>query len=328
MEAVAYTVALSDIVALANRHGRKVTRAWIAKYVRAGLLPPQKKPGLGRAGGKPGNYTCALAKQMIPLIQALKLRGKNLPAVGWDLWWYGWHTNSHYWREPLLSTAKTFDEVRSKLTPTDDEDDGPYELLRSMGEQLASIRSTNPLIGAAKRYGESGVTDLLSLVLGVFTGNYIPLADYAHSDDSHEKIENERLLAKALSLPITDADIPGGDSHFPISIEAMDSKFLEISGQFQVGIENFIRSLPEREIIKARNQICLIMMVVAQIEAQGQKQNHHSAGAKAILWANRSQKQQMAHLIGWLVLRKSPEFSDSADAFEKVLRHQIGFQES
>src|SRR5277367_2990389 len=122
MNIEAYTVSLAELIALAARHKRNVTRPWITKYERYGLLPPQNKPGLGKGKGKPSHYTPALARQFVPLIQALKLRGKNLPAVGWDLWWYGWYAAPRYWREPLVKKAKWWDAVILRLTPTHEND--------------------------------------------------------------------------------------------------------------------------------------------------------------------------------------------------------------
>ncbi len=282
---------------------------------------------MGRGKGKPGHYTDRLAHQMVPLIQALKLRGKNLDAVGWDLWWFGWHADVRYWRESLLRQAKLFDEVRSKLTPIGEDDDRPFELLRNVGEWLHATRSKTGVIGAAKRHGDSGPTDLISLVMGVFMGTYMPFKEYAHSTDNHEQEESQGLLAKSLTIPINDADIPNDNSHLPISVEALDGMFSTISGQFDINIFDFICQLPEREIIEARNQIVLIMNVIGTAEGQRLSNKQKSIGAKAIFWAHGDQKQQLAYLIGWLVLRREQKFKSTTDQFVENLRRQIGISE-
>jgi hypothetical protein len=324
MDRDAYTVSMDTLIALADRHGRKITPAWITKYQRRGLLPPQKKPGLGRAKGKPSHYTPELAHQLVPLIFALELHGKNLAAAGWGLWWQGWHVDARYWWEPLLREAGVFNEALSMLTPTDDDDDRPDQLLQDIGDQLRNHRSRERLIGAAKRYGGSGITDLLSLVSSVFVGNYMPLKENACFPDNYEQAESQKLLAKTFGLPVLDTDIPKDNTHFPVSIEALDEMFSDISGQFQIDFEGFIRDLPEPVIVEARNQIALLVDVVGRIEKQNQEKNGRSAGAKVILWAHQNQKQQLAYLIGWLVLRQNCHFRNLTDAFAANLRNQIG----
>lgn len=328
MDIEAYTVPLHALIALASRHERAITAAWITKYQRLGLLPQDKKPGMGRGRGKPGHYTERLAHQIVPLIQALKLRGKNLGAVGWDLWWFGWHADVRYWRDPLLRQAKIFDEVRSKLTPIGDDDDRPFELLRDVGERLHSTRSKSGVIGAAKRHGSSGATELISLVMGVFMGTYMPFREYAHSTDNHEREESQGLLAKSLTIPISDTDIPKDNSHLPISVEALDGMFSTISGQFSINVSDFISQLSEREIIEARNQIALIMNVIGTVEGQRLTNKQKSIGAKAIYLAHTDKKQQLAYLIGWLVLRRDQQFKNATDQFVKTLKQQIGIPEA
>ncbi len=324
MEAGAYITPLDTLVDLAARHDQKITRVWITKYQRLGLLPPQTKPGLGRAKGRPSRYTPELAHQLVPLIHALKLHGKNLAAVGWSLWWQGWYVDDRYWWKPMLREAGVFNEACSMLTPIDDNDDRPDQLLQDIGDQLRNHRSYERLIGAAKRYGGSGITDLLSSALSVFVGNYVPIKEQTYSSDNYEQAESQKLLAKTFGLPILDTDIPKDYTHFPVSIEALDEMFSDISGQFQIDFEGFIRNLPKPEIVGARNQIALLMEVVGRIEKQNQEKNGRSAGAKVILWAHKNQKQQLVYLIGWLILRRNHHFRNQADAFDTSLRNQIG----
>ena len=69
------------------------------------------------------------------------------------------------------------------------------------------------------------------------------------------------------------------------------------------------------------------MDVVSHTEARSQIHNRRSAGAKAIFWANRNQKDQAAHLIGWLILRRDAQFKMDVDNFVGDLRRKIGFPE-
>jgi hypothetical protein len=323
MDSEGYTVSLAQLVALGARHKRRITRPWVAKYVRRGFLPPQPKPGLGPARGRVGNYTPALAHQLVPLIQALKLHGKNLDATGWDLWWYGWYVAPHCWRELLLQRARQWDAAAAKLKPKDDEDDAPFHLIHGVGEHLEKNRSPHRLLGSAQRSGAGGPAALLSLALSVFTGNYKPLEEHDHSADSFERQESEKVLSRTLGIPVRDAEISTDGTHFPVSVESLDKMFGEMSGQFASNVEEFISSLPDDEINPARRELALVLSLVSATESAIQQQYKRSAGAKALFWANRDQKLQAAHLIGWLFLRRNPAFKAQCGDLFEILRKQL-----
>jgi hypothetical protein len=324
METVTYNVSLEDLNALAAPQQRKITRQWVSKYVRLGLMPEQHAPGLGRGKGRQNLYSQSLARQLVPLIQALNVHGKNLGAVGWDLWWYGWYAAPRYWRKRLLEEAKRWDDVRSRLTPKHVDDDGPAELIREIGEQLESNRSRWPMIGSVQRHNKGEMVDFLSILLGVFSGTYMPLSDYDHSTDSFERKKTERLLSKPFDVPIKDADIPMDGTHFPISVEALDLKFQEMSGIGNVNMEDFICSLPDEEVNSARQQMALIMTAVSAAESHTQQQYMRSSGTKAILWANRDQNLQASHLMGWLILLRNPIFKEISATYCAALKEQLG----
>ena len=174
--------------------------------------------------GKPSHYTPALAQQVVPLIQALTLRGKNLQAAGWDC------RRTAGTPTPATGENRSIAKQRSSMilsrpshppamTMTD-----RLSCFRNVGEQLQSSRSSHPIVGAAKRTDENGVITLLSLVLTVFQGTYIPIKEYAHSADNFEQEKNRKILAKTFSIPVFDADIPKNNSHFSVSVEALEPK--------------------------------------------------------------------------------------------------------
>ena len=326
MEIDAYPVSLAELNVLAARYRRKIVRPWVAKYVRLGLLPPQNKPGLGKGKGKPSHYTQALANQLVPLIQAIRLRGKNLNAVGWDLWWYGWYAEPHYWREFLFQSAKSLDLARIALTPKHDEDDHPFQIIREIGNQLEAQRSPNPMIGSAQRHHKGEIGDLLSLVMGVFTGTYSGLEEYSHSTDNHERQKNEKLLSGTFRIPIRDAEIRTDGTHFAVSVNALNEAFKEMSGQFNLKIEDFIRSLSDEEINTARRELAYILWSVGAAQTAIQQQYRRWAGTKALFWATRNQKQQAAFLIGWLIRSRDAAFKEKSSTLFQTLTRKPGNQ--
>lgn len=180
------------------------------------------------------------------------------------------------------------------------------------------------MIGSVQRHNKGEMVDFLSILLGVFSGNYMPLSDYDHSTERFERKKTERLLSKPFDIPIKDADIPLDDTHFPISVEALDLKFREMSGIGNVNMGDFIRSLPDEEINSARQQMALIMATVSAVEAYTQRQYMRSSGTKAILWANRDQNLQASHLMGWLILRRDPTFKEISATYCATLEKQLG----
>jgi hypothetical protein len=148
------------------------------------------------------------------------------------------------------------DTARATLTPKNDDDGEPFQLMREIGNQLDEKRSTNPLIGSAKRHAKDHIPDLLSLLLGAFTNSYAGLDNYSHFGGDHELQTSEKLLSGTIRVPVRDAEIRPDNAQFPISVEGLDEQLRLISDQFDIGVKTFLESLSDEEInIAARKPL-------------------------------------------------------------------------
>src|SRR6185437_5861734 len=118
-----YVVTLDELKALSAPFERKISRQWVSKYSRLGLLPSHNPPGLGPARGRQNHYSQALAHQLVPLLQAQKRHGKNLAAVGWDLWWHGHFAARVYWRDALAKAAEEWDQARAAVPASEEREE-------------------------------------------------------------------------------------------------------------------------------------------------------------------------------------------------------------
>ena len=115
MESAGY-VSLEEVKAAARAHGWEIERQWIAKYAGKGLLPKLPgAPGKGRGLGRLARYTQETPRRVAVLIELLEKHGKNLDAVGWDLWFGGYEVAEKYWRPKLMEIAEKWDEVRDSV---------------------------------------------------------------------------------------------------------------------------------------------------------------------------------------------------------------------
>ena len=177
-----YVVRFDELKALAASHGCTISRQWVSKYSRLGLLPPHNPPGLGHGKGRQDLYSRALADQLVPLIHMLKRHGKNLDAVGWDLWWHGYFAAPKYWRAPLEKAAAIWDSARAALSSSEESEDETDRRIEEISAELSESKDAGRLIGAVKRHAPDEVPSLLAILISVLNGSYVPLSDVAAHD--------------------------------------------------------------------------------------------------------------------------------------------------
>jgi hypothetical protein len=321
MNTIDYVVTLDALAELAAPFNVKLTRQWVTKYVRLGLLPPQHNPGLGQGKGRRGLYSKALAQQLVPLITAIKQHGKQLDAVGWHLWWYGYYADPKYWHDRLIQTAATWSQVKSSFPNTEASEASNDELIRSVSDELTQRKNAGPLFGAVKRHAADQLQDMFALLMDVLNGSHVPLN--SNSQDEYEKDRLEKLFSKTFAIPVTPTEIPEGATHFPTSVIDLDGMLQQVSQFADTNIVSFIASLPAADIHAARAELAPFMFGIAAIEQATVSQTGKSAGARPILWLNKNAERQAAMLVGWLVMRRDPFKRENMAKLSQLIIQQI-----
>jgi len=305
-----YVVTLDELKALAAPFERKISRQWVSKYARLGLLPSHNPPGLGTGKGRQNLYSRALANQLVPLILAIKRHGKNLDAVGWDIWWQGYFARPVYWRDPLQKAAANWDLLRAAVPASEEREEETYKRIEETSELIRERKDVGRLFGAVKRHRPDELTTFLAIIITVLNGSYIPLSDVA-AHDEHGVDLNEELLSKTLSIPIHAAGNSNPQTRFATDVTSLDQQLHNLSQLLDVGISDFVSSHNDEQIELARSEIALLMWVVSQVEKSNQEKFGQSSGAKPILWSNQTQEGQANMLIAWLYVRRDPTMRKS-----------------
>ena len=175
-----YEVSFDELRTLAAPLGRKISRQWLSKYARLGLLLPHNPPGLGPGKGRHDLYSRALAQQLVPLIQALERHGKNLDAVGWDLFWHGYFAAPKYWRAPIEKAAASWGGARAALPSSEGSEAETDRRIEEISAELSESKDAGQLIGSVKRHAPDELATFLLIPTTVLNNSYTPLSASSH----------------------------------------------------------------------------------------------------------------------------------------------------
>lgn len=312
---------LDDLVSLAAQHGYRINRQWLSKYARIGLLPPRPAPrGLGRGKGRGGAYSPDTARQLVALLQLLKMHGKNLSKIGWVLWVNGFDVHQRYWRDPLIDAASKWETAKQFLIASNN-GYGLHseEMAEQIYNKLQNSRPTNPIFGNARRHLGSEFKEFFELINSVIAGAYVEVDATTH--DAREMEISTNLLSKSLSIPKSFSDFPKGEIHFPIDVPQIDNQFTNFNELASINMSEFLAELDDAEIITARNEIFPIIGTVVNIEQFWQQQFGKSLGIKSLVWSVQNTIGQVTLLLGWLALRQDPEMVANANFLVGIIQN-------
>ena len=315
MESKGYA-SLENVQAAARAVGSDIDRRWIAKYVRIGLLPPQPvAPGLGRGLGRQAIYTHRTPRQVQALVAFLQKRGKNLDAVGWDLWFAGHQVAEKFWRPKLLEISELWQNTLSELGPILDrvperDDDA---ILNGFAEAIRQRRA-GQFLGTAKRHLRKDLLELLDVIFAIAVGDYI--SPSRSDQDGAERRRTSEMLSKGLGIPGDASDVPKG--RLQIHAEALIDQFDQLTELAELSITATIADLIELEIHEGRHELAVILHCFTPIEQNARSQGG-SFGATLLLGLASTPKEQAGLLVAWLMQRQQGEFRAWAQALVEQL---------
>lgn len=319
MNTTTYDISIDDLAALAAPHGVVVNRQWVSKYIRLGLIPHERDvPGLGQGQGRRAFYSRVVARQIVPLVQALNAYGKNLGAVGWALWWQGHYSEPRYWRDVLKREAVTWEKVKSEFSASNELGDTSQEKLGELTLQLETRRDLGPLVGAIKRHAPGSISSVMEIFLSVMNGTFAPLD--AGSDDPYQIEIARKAFGKSFSIPVTEVDAP--ELHFPIDVQALSGQLEVMAKLFTRDLKAFLDQKSDTDVCKARDEMSIFMVGISSLERFAQEHRGHSLGAKIIEWGNQSQNSQISWLLGWLVMRENPVLQQNIEGLNEIIKTQ------
>jgi hypothetical protein len=173
--------------------GFTVTRAELARWHRAGLLPRPERHSLGRGRGMVSVYPAGTADQLHALC-LFHQSEKRLHYVAWRLWWAGYNIPMHYAQQFLEQAVTTWRRAIRELRDLEEHPEMMTELL----ERSRIMRSPfKPLTQARKRVGRKDfpvfIDVLVRIASGTFEGYRI---DPQTGTDARERV----IVEKAFGL--------------------------------------------------------------------------------------------------------------------------------
>jgi hypothetical protein len=160
--------------------GHTVTRTELARWHRAGLLPPPKRHSLGRGRGMVSVYPVGTADQLQALCEFHRLE-KRLPYVAWRLWWAGYDVS-------MISIWLFLEQANAEWGRGIEK----LKELQKHPEMLTAILdrriSKRTLAQARKRVGKKNFPTFVSVLFRIGTGKFEGYAvDTETGTDSRER---------------------------------------------------------------------------------------------------------------------------------------------
>ncbi|MBA2677162.1 MAG: hypothetical protein H0U76_02010 [Ktedonobacteraceae bacterium] len=147
-----------------------VTKAELARWHRAGLIPLPVRRSLGRGRGMVSIYPSGTTKQLLALCMIHRTE-KRLPMVAWHMWWAGYDIPFHYVQRFLDHATDSWQQGFMQLRQWAEQ---PETLSRQLDRFATARLSRKALAQARKRVGWENfptfVEILIRIMMGTFTG--------------------------------------------------------------------------------------------------------------------------------------------------------------
>jgi hypothetical protein len=181
---------------VARARGHKVSRAQLARWHRAGLLPQPRQRSLGKGHGTQSIYPPGTGTQLLALC-ALRARERRLRYIAWGLWWQGYAI-------PMRGVRMILNEVtlpwkrhrRTLVEPGGDLTERAWDLIdESRTGRLQDTRVRR----ARKRIGRERFPTLVRIALEVLAGTF-SAQDSAAITATEEDVNDDAIVEKGLGL--------------------------------------------------------------------------------------------------------------------------------
>lgn len=186
--------AAEQLIATARELGYPVTRAQLARWHRADLLPRPRRQSLGRGFGMVSLYPAGSAGQLLRLSE-LHQQERRLPHLAFELWWEGYPVPVDAARRFLIDVGGQFDELIRQVREMD------RDALRAEAERMATARVSSKAIRKMRKRVGAGNFPRLALALAETLGNHSALLGVTGLSDPVITLESSgSLVDKALGL--------------------------------------------------------------------------------------------------------------------------------
>ncbi len=284
--------------------GFKVTERQIADWRRFGLLPEGKHVGLGR--GSETRFPRGTQSQLIAICRLIDLHPRNLARVGWKLWFQGFPVAEVYWRAPLAQVFKYILLIANSVEDHDLTDDKAIftEELDHAFTVVSERRSLNSGLKQIRRpLGKDGFAELLSQILPIVIGSYLPRKVPSETND-----ESLKRIAKAFRLGNgAHNDTHTGFLGSNIQAEDFDDKFRDMMHAFARVREPEWLEHSTEAILEARTELISLIEKVRVVTKLEQEQIGDSSQLQKLLfhlWDSLDEMAQAGMILLWTEFRK------------------------
>jgi hypothetical protein len=299
--------------------GRVVTKARLATWHRAGLIPEPRVIRLGRGKGTESVYPAITVGQAEVAFDALGVT-RNFGAAAWRLWWTGYLVPEKCWRPELDAIAHMWDRTIPLILPlfdakTDDDADRAAAAFDNVFEEIYRSKAV-PKFFAQIRHDlrkdrtKQFLIRLLEMAVGQFQ-------DFSTQPELYDKdrIAETKIFDVGMGLTNARRDYVVGSK--PWLSGDVSNVFRLVSELIsKPSMVAFLASQSAEEIEAARTEFATISDFGIRLPAaihQLVGVNAFGYGRLGQISANTTPAAQAGFLLLWLAIR--PQFADKAQEF-------------
>lgn len=191
------------LIASAASEDFTITKADLARWHRAGLLPRPQRHSLGRPHGMVSIYPPGTSRQVLALCR-IHQSEKRLAYIAWCLWWEGYAIPVDLIRQFLEKTSEGWQQGLEEVRQVQRD---PERLTKLLDRSSLQRLSQKPLRGVRKRVGRDDFPVFLGVILRIASGTFEGyVVDEERGIDERAVVEKGFGLLRARTNRLADAE--------------------------------------------------------------------------------------------------------------------------
>jgi hypothetical protein len=307
----------SSLVELCRAKGFDITEEQIADWASKVFTTTFRREFPGRGKGSKTIYEAGTAQQLL-LFCHVHFREKKRPIadVGWRMWWhYGCEVQAKIWKQQLAEAALMFDENICLIREYDSETESfsIKENVEDRFAEFAQARTNNKIVRGIRRYlGSKIFPDFMRIAIRVAIGGFSGWEGYLSEQEiKRGDTSDDIIFEKGLGLDSARASSSNNQKAW-LSGNTQNI-FSVVSNNFRFPMTNVLSKYTDSEIHQARNELRVILMGCQNLKSiLEHRKNKRAWGYKIIgqFFRETTPLVQALMLLGWLRIRREPEFAE------------------
>jgi hypothetical protein len=316
----------SVVLAWVRALGHQISDDQLADSHRRGLIPRPRQVGLGQGKGTASLYPKGTTVQVLALLAAKQIAGRDPERAGWILWNNSYPVDEYLWRDPFREASESLVKVsREVFEFVDAEDTSAPPIVSEAAidqiEHISSCRNESAMFGPIRRSlgrkkSKIALRNLIEVFGGIFESSGV-LQNY----DGSAAYELRKIFDKLI----------GDDEHrskqnnkinFSIGGIEFDDMLIKISDALaKLRGLSIIDTYSDTELFQARNELnALVVALALEAKASESKGNDISRALRllSLLAKNITVKEHASLILLWLVARRIPAVQEGLERLKQA----------